>query len=806
MNKTYIIIIALFASLSLMAENLKVSQASLQGKITTKTGEPIIGATLFFPELKTGTITNTEGKYKLQNLPKNTMLCQVSAAGYKMIAENIDLKTVDNKDFVMEESVIEMNEVVVTGQAGASQAIKMPTPISVITLADLQQHGSTNIIDAIASQPGISQITTGSGISKPVIRGLGYNRVIVMKDGVRQEGQQWGDEHGIEIDEFDVGRVEILKGPASLMYGSDAMAGVINLFSAPLLPQGAMKLNALANYQTNNGLMAYSLNYAGHKNAFVWDFRYSNKQAHAYQNKYDGYVFNSGFSENAASALLGINNWWGYSHLTLSTYQLTPGIVEGERDVTTGQFIKPIVLSDGSEGTAIASHSDFMSYSHQIPYQQVKHYKAVWNNNILIGDGSLKSTFGYQQNRRQEFADVLNPDTYGLYFLLHTLTYDIHYTLPEKKGFALSYGVNGMYQNSLNKGIEYLVPEYQLFDAGAFVVAKKSWRKIDISGGLRYDNRSENSNALYLNANEEKTTATDPTARLRFAKLAENFGGISGSIGASYQPSEHWNMKLNFSRGFRAPNISELASNGVHEGTIRYEIGNPNLKAESSLQTDYELGYNTEHVSAKLNLFANNINNYIFSRKLSNSIGQDSIMTGFPVYKFDSGNAQIMGGEFSIDIHPHPLDWLHFENSFSYVHSQLKNQPDSTKYLPFTPAAKLKSDIRIDINNVGKYVKNSYLSFGVEHYFNQNNIYWAYNTETATSGYTLFNASIGGDIVSKKKTICSIYLSGTNLTDIAYQSHLSRLKYAATNEVTGRTGVFNMGRNISIKLIVPVDL
>jgi len=152
------------------------------------------------------------------------------------------------------------------------------------------------------------------------------------------------------------------------------------------------------------------------------------------------------------------------------------------------------------------------------------------------------------------------------------------------------------------------------------------------------------------------------------------------------------------------------------------------------------------------------------------------------------------------------LDWLHFENSFSYVHSQLKNQPDSTKYLPFTPAAKLKSDIRIDINNVGKYVKNTYLSVGVEHYFNQNNIYWAYNTETATSGYTLFNASIGGDIVSKKKTICSIYLSGTNLTDIAYQSHLSRLKYAAINEVTGRTGVFNMGRNISIKLIVPVDL
>ncbi len=806
MYKIHTIILALLMCFNLTAETTNVSQTSLKGKISGKNGEPIIGATIFFSELKAGTVTDINGNYTIEHLPKRSMLCQINSGGYKMIAENIDLKTINTRDFIMEESVVEINEVVVTGQVGASQVVKMPTPISVVTLADIQQHSSTNIIDAIASQPGISQVTTGSGISKPVIRGLGYNRVVVMKDGVRQEGQQWGDEHGIEIDEFDINRVEILKGPASLMYGSDAMAGVINMFSAPILPQGSMKLNALANYQTNNGLMAYSLDFAGHKKTFVWDLRYSNKQAHAYQNKYDGYVFNSGFKENAASALVGINNWWGYSHLSLSTYQLTPGIVEGDRDATTGQFIKPIAHSDGSEGTAFATHFDAMSYTPQIPYQQVKHYKAIWNNNILIGDGSLKSTFGYQQNRRQEFADVLNPNTYGLYFLLQTLTYDIHYTMPEINGVALAYGVNGMYQNSMNKGIEYLVPEYRLFDAGAFIVAKKSWDKLDISGGMRYDNRSEKSDALYLNGSEEKTTATDPTAALRFAASSRNFGGISGSIGASYQPSKNWSTKLNFSRGFRAPNISELSSNGVHEGTIRYEIGNTSLKAENSLQVDYELGYNTEHVSAKMNLFANTISNYIFSRKLSNTNGQDSIMNELPAYKFNSGTAQMMGGEFSIDIHPHPLDWLHFENSFSYVHSQLKNQPDSTKYLPFTPPAKLKSDIRVDMNNVGKYIKNGYLSFGLDHYFKQSDIFSAYNTETATDGYTLFNASAGGDIVYKKKTICSIYLSGSNLTDIAYESHLSRLKYAAINEATGRSGVFNIGRNISIKLIVPVNL
>jgi len=806
MKKILFILFALMLGTSSRADNVGNLHTNLIGKITDTHGEPMIGVTVYFPELKTGAVTNNLGNYKIDNLPKRTLLVQIAALGYKLIAESIDLKTSKTKDFVLTESVVEINEVVVTGQSGATQMIKMPTSVSVLTQKELQQHSSTNLIDAISSQPGISQITTGSGISKPVIRGLGYNRVVVLNDGVRQEGQQWGDEHGIEMDENEVSRVEILKGPASLMYGSDAMAGVINFFSAPILSQGKMKLNALANYQTNNGLMAYSLNFAGHKKALVWDVRYSNKQAHAYQNKQDGYVYNSGFRENALSGLLGISSWWGYSHLNISTYHLTPGIVEGDRDSATGQFIKPVELENGTAGETIAGNSDFMLYKNLMPYQQVKHYKAVWNNNILIGEGSLKATIGYQQNRRQEFAEVLTPNDYGLYFLLHTVSYDVHYLLPEKNGFEISFGTNGMYQNSLNKGIEFLVPEYSLFDAGLFVIGKKSWGKLNVSGGLRYDNRFETGEALYLNANGEKTTETDAASMHRFAGFSSNFGGISGSLGATYQLSENWNTKLNLSRGFRAPNISELGSNGVHEGTIRYEIGDPKLKSESSLQLDYELGYNTEHVSAKINFFANNISNYIFSRKLSGSLGGDSIADGVPAYKFNSGNAQLVGGEATIDIHPHPLDWLHFENSFSIVNAQLQHQSDSTKYLPFTPASKWKSDIRADFDELSKYMKNCFLSLGLEYYFKQEKIYSAFNTETKTPAYTLLNASVGGDIVIKNKHVCSLYFSGSNLADIVYQSHLSRLKYSAVNNVTGRMGVYNMGRNISFKLVIPVDL
>jgi len=806
MKKIFIFLISLVVALNISADVIATSQTSLQGKITDKNGEPIIGVNIYFPELKTCATTNIQGVYLIDNLPRHKLSIQINSVGYKLISENIDLALTTHKDYVMQESITEITEVTVIGQGLNSQITKTPTPVSVVTLTELQQHPSTNIIDALSSQPGVSQITTGGGISKPVIRGLGYNRVVVVNDGVRQEGQQWGDEHGIEIDENQVNRAEILKGPASLLYGSDAMAGVISFFSAPILPQGKMQLNASANYQTNNGLMAYSLDYAGHKKTFVWDMRYSGKQAHAYQNKDDGYVYDSGFKENAASALLGVSNWWGYSHLTLSMYHLTPGIVEGNRDSLSGKFTKDVILPDGTVGSAIATHNDLTSYSHQLPYQQVYHYKAVWNNNIMIGDGNLKASVGYQQNRRQEFANVLTPDNYGLYFQLHTVNYDVHYEMAERNGYSFSFGVNGMGQRSLNKGTEFLVPEYGLFDIGSFAVAKKSIGKLDLSGGIRFDNRSENGKDLYLNADDAKTTASDPAAVQRFSAFSKNFNGVSGSIGASLQLNDHWITKLNLSRGFRAPSIGELASNGVHDGTVRYEIGNSGLKSEHSLQLDYELGYNTEHVSAKVNLFANNIRNYIYSHKINSVNGGDSIRSGYSTYKFNSGNALLFGGEAYLDIHPHPLDWLHFENTFSYVHSELQNQSDSTRYLPFTPAPKWTSDIRVDLDHTGKLLKNTYFSFGIEHDFKQADIFSAYNTEAVTDAYTLLNAGIGTDIVWNKHKLFSVIINGTNLADIAYQSHLSRLKYSPENYATGQQGVYNMGRNISFKLIVPVDL
>lgn len=770
-------------------------KASLRGKVTDKSsGEPLPGVSIYFPDLKTGTISQADGTYFIDKLPVAKLLVQARFMGYKMATETIDLTNTHSFNFTLDVSVAEISEVVVTGQSGGIENSRTPSPIAIVPHTQMLQNTSTNIIDALTKVPGVAQITTGSGISKPVIRGMGYNRVVVVNDGIRQEGQQWGDEHGIEIDENTVNRVEILKGPASLAYGSDAMAGVINMISAPTQPEGSVKGNISSNYQTNNGLVNNSANLSGNKNGLSWDVRYSNKMAHAYQNKYDGYVYNSGFREQAANTTLGINRSWGFSHLHLSMYALKPGIVEGERDSLSGKFIKA--------NTGIAGNSDFHSYQPEAPFQKINHYKAVWDNRFFIGQSKLEATIGFQQNRRKEFE---SPAEYGLFFLLNTLNYDFKYVLPEKNNWKLTAGINGMGQQSENRGTEFLVPEYTLFDFGVYAIASKRIGKLDLSGGLRYDSRSEDGKALYLNENEEVTESSDPNATERFSAFSRTFSGISGSIGATWQISESVYSKLNVSRGFRAPNIAELGSNGVHEGTQRYEIGNPGLKPETSLQLDYALGLNTTHVSAELNVFTNAVNHYIFSNKLSSMQEPDPLFDNLPAFRFTEGNARFYGGEFQIDFHPHPLDWLHLENSFSYVNGTLKNQPAESRYLPFIPAPVWISDVKAEFDKVNRFLANSYISFGIEKTWKQNYFYAAYGTETATPSYTLLNMGIGTDFVSGNKTRFSVYISANNLTDVAYQSHLSRLKYVGYNHATGRAGIFNMGRNISFKLIIPIN-
>ena len=665
---------------------------------------------------------------------------------------------------------IELKQVVVTGPTGAVKMQDMSMPAGIVDRNSLRMTPATNIVDAVAKLPGVAQVSTGSGISKPVIRGLGYNRVVVVADGVRQEGQQWGDEHGVEIDANAVSSVEVLKGPASLLYGSDALAGVLKLNTDPVVPLDKIRLNVNTEYHTNSGLVNYSFNYGGNKPGWSWNLCYGDKFAHAYKTPGDGYVPNTQFRERAFSGMLGINKAWGHTRLVGSYFHLTPSIAEGERDPLTGQLVQ--------------TYADAKTYHHGLPFQQVYHYKAVLDNAFYLGEGRLNAVLAYQQNRRQEFEA---PDQYGLYLKLYTVNYNVHYvTRRLAEDWRITSGVSGMWQRSLNEGDEFLIPDYSLFDFGFFVTTTANVGSWALNGGLRFDNRHLDSRELMDDGD------------LRFQAFKRNFSGFTASVGAVWHATEHLDLRANAARGFRAPNISELASNGVHEGSLRYEVGNRDLKPEFSLQFDLGAELTTTWLDAQLSLFSNRIDNYIFIHRTGEVINDE-----FMTYRYDCGDAQLLGGEFALDIHP--WHFLHLGSSFALVNAVQLHQPEESKYLPFTPAPRWQSDIKWEILHDGRVLNNAFVSLGVDYNFKQDHYYRVDDTETATPDYCLLNAAIGTDIMYKGKRVACLSLMGTNLTNKAYQSHLSRLKYADVNPATGRQGVLNMGRNIIVKLAIPLE-
>lgn len=783
-------------------------QFTLTGKVLDKsTGKALPGASVYLPEIKKGTIANKEGVFTL-NIEAGAHVLEISYVGYATDVENIRLQNNLEKNFYLNSSVLEGGNVIVTSFLRATSTRRTPTPVTIIKKDELFRGVSSNLIDALSKVPGVSQISTGPAISKPIIRGLGYNRVVVMNDGIRQEGQQWGDEHGIEIDEYNVSRTEVLKVPASLIYGSDALAGVINIISNVPVSEGVIKGNVFSNYQTNNRLMGNHFDLSGNNKGFIWGVNYSAKNAGDFKNKYDGNVFNSRFLERNGGGYIGIEKNWGYTQLSFSNFYQNLGVVEGDRD-EAGSFV---MMKDvnGQVEAMIVDAAEEKRFTPRAPMQKIQHTKYTLDNNIKIGNDRLKATFGVQQNQRMEFGNVLDLEEKELFFDLKTFNYAVQYLQAEKNNWKNTFGVNGMRQTNTNRGEEALVPNYTSFDIGAFYYTQKRTDKTSWSGGLRYDQKYMN----YINP-AQFVCPPGMACPALYNPIESNkqFNNISGAIGVAHDVNDQLTLKFNIARGFRAPNMAELASYGAHEGTNRFEYGNELLRSEKSLQFDAAVEWSNEHMSIAGNVFYNTVKDYIFYQKLNAVAGGDSIIMDYAhddageelyAFAFRQKDAHLYGAEFNVDFHPHPLDWLHVENSVSLIRGQFKDALDGSKNLPGIPSARWLSEVRIELFKKSKLIKNSFINLQLDNVFAQNNPFTGYNTETQTPAYTLLNIGYSTQIQHRNKTLFSVSLVGQNLADVAYQHHLNRLKYGPMNEATGRMGVFNMGRNFSFKVNIPI--
>jgi iron complex outermembrane receptor protein len=715
--KKYIIALLLGLSSFLQAQN------SISGKVTDSKNNPLVGVIVDAADTHKATKTDENGVYTLTGLPNGDVSLIFSYVGFATQNRKVvKIQNTQTLDVVLVEMAFQMDEVIVSTPFSKLQSQNV-MKVDKESIKSMQQKGSATLIEGLATIPGVSQISTGTSIGKPVIRGLSGNRVLVYSQGVRLENQQFGDEHGLGLNDAGVENVEVIKGPASLLYGSDALGGV--LFFNP-------EKFALANtFQGDFGQRLFS-NTLGSSTTLglktsTDNWKYLIRGAYNTQSDYkipDGdRVTNTRFQEMDFKVAIGYSNTKFSSVLRYNYNNLDLGIPE-----------------DGIADQTTLKKTEY-------PKQGVYNNLFSLNNTLYFNTSKLDVNLGYIRNDRNEFEDS---DVAVLHMILNTFDYNIKYYLPAMGKFETIFGVQGMSQDNKNLGEEYLIPDAVTNDFGVFGTSVYSWGSNTLQAGIRYDNRHLVSDE-YGNADEEGY----------FEALDKKYNSFNASLGYKTDLATDLTFRLNVATGFRAPNLAELSSNGVHEGTFRYEIGNPNLKTEQNLQTDLDLEYKASHFEFSVSGFYNHINDYIYSSPTGAEIDE------FNVYNYIQNNANLYGGEVALHIHPHPLDWLHFETSFATVTGKLQ----SGGYLPQIPANNWNNTIKTDFV-IGKWLEEGFATLNVSSTFSQNNVS---GYDIPSDDYTLLNIGFGGK-VKLGKTAFDINLNGNNLLNKTYIPHLSRLK------------------------------
>ncbi|ANI89046.1 energy transducer TonB [Arachidicoccus ginsenosidimutans] len=793
-----------------------------------QTKRPVNFCSVQILQIPTGTTTDANGIFKI-NIPENAEHFRLifSAIGYQR--DTIDAQ--NNLTVYLTPQNNLLNDVVVTGTSKAIRIKENPVAMVSVSQKAIEQTISENTIDAISQNaPGFAAVKTGPNVSKPFINGLGYNRVLTLYDGVlRVETQQWGDEHGVPMDDYTIDRAEVIEGPSSLMYGSDAIAGVLSMFV--VLPKDTDRLihgKFLSEYQTNNGLIGNSLilNY-GSKH-WSYALRGSERIAKNYSNPIDGRVYNTGFKMQNLSAFAGYKNAKGYSHFNLTYYNNRQGIPDGSRDSLTRKFTYQIYETEGENINIpqvdtitirpIVPNNILNSYKLSPLSQRIQDFRIYTDNQYQLGQSEIKATLGFEQNIRREYDHPTDVNQAGEYIVLNTVDYAVRYNAPSVWNIQPSVGVNGMYQTNSNKNAtDFPIPDYHLFDIGSYFYGLWKYKQWTIAGGIRYDRRSENGDDMYIKANPvtgfyRQVFSNDTVGSAhQFNAFHFSFQGITGSVGATYALNNQISLKVNIARGYRAPNITEIASNGLDPGAHIYYVGNLDFKPEFSLQEDLGLLGTYNDFSFELSVYNNYIQNYIYEDLEVDKNGVPVVIVpGNKTFQYQQTNAELYGLNATFNVHPQSWKAFQFDNSFSMVYGnnlnpKYKNAKTQGQYLPFIPPPRWLSSIDYDIETKNKILQNISLKVTTDLNLAQNRYLGLYNTETPTAVYTLLNFYATADVHYSKNNIINVECAVNNLLNTAYQNHLSRLQYFEyyTQSPNGHLGIYNPGRNFCFKVIVP---
>ena len=723
----------------------------LAGKIIdNETKEPIPFANIFLSDLGIGTASNNEGEFEFKNDIPNHNILKISALGYSDVVLEINEETNRSElKISLTPKHYHLHEVVVSSGTGELQDYSISSVASK-PLSELNIIPNTNLGEAITNLEGVYNASTGKGIYKPVVRGLTGIRVLTFVNGVRLENQQWAGDHGLGVSSIGIGQVEVIKGPSSLLYGSDALGGVLYLKEESFAQSNSIEASLNSKFESNTMGFQNGVAFKMSKNNFRFNV-FANQQNYAdYQTPSGDFVKTSRFKGIGSKFLLGYNRKKWVTKLGYNYSNNVIGIPGHTHDtlVTASTFLRSTQVRE--EGR---------------PSQKISNHLISFDNQFFFHNSTLKITLGQILNKLEEYEKFTIPD-FGVQ--LNTSTYYVRYKYKFSEELNLIGGAQGLYQENKNTSDaeQQLIPNNTQIDNGIFGVLSGKRNKINYQLGIRYDNRIINLSNSQLEA--------------------FNYSSFNYSAGASYT-SEHISLRMNISSGIRNPHVSELLSEGGHSAVQRYEVGDVNIKPETGNQIDLAVKYKNEHIDILVNPFVNFLTNYVYLSPV------DSVVDGFQVYNYEQAESAIlMGGEVVLHYHPHFLHDFHLETSFSFV--QGENTEGNTP-LSFIPQPRLATQITYNFDNL----KNKFISlknFTIQHQFfaNQDR---TVEYELSSTNYNLFNAGINCDL-SFRKIEGELGIGAQNILNEEYIDHLSALKiYQLANP--GRNFYVSLKLNINQK-------
>lgn len=718
------------------------SQARISGVVSDQSsGEPLPGVNVYIPEIQKGTFTDGKGKYFIGQLPRGHFKIQFSSIGYKTVVKEADFADADiTMDVGLTPEIIHTQAVVISGGAYSTQhdnAVKIES----VSRKRMDETGDIGVMKKLSSVPGVAVISKGTGITTPVIRGLSTSNILVLNNGIRMEDYQFSVNHPYLLNEFGIDRVEIIKGAASLLYGSDAVGGVLNFIREKPAPVGKVIGDLHTAYNVNTNGVSCNLGVKGTHKSFFWGMRAGGKTFEDYTDGNGNFVPNSRFNEASIKTFTGFNASFGVFRVDYEYMKMKPGLT-----------VPPSIALVDTKGR-----------KNEVWYQDLTGHQLSSKNTFFLNRWKLDANVSYQFNARKLMTNPQGPDFTDVDMRLQTLNWDVKGNYHISKGHSLILGVSGMVQQNRNRQApEHVLPDYNLNDESLLTLYNGNInQRLFLQAGLRYDFR-------HIDVPEQEQFE-DP--------LFRHYGNISGSVGGTYQLlKEVLLLRLNLASAFRTPGIAELTEDGQHGA--RYEVGDPNLKSQRNYETDVSLHYHSGIFLADVAGFYNHINNYIYLSPTADTTGE-----GLQIFRYVQNDADLSGFECSAELLP--LAWLNLQAGYSFLRAEQTNGEN----LPLIPQNRLNGKITFSKTSKKWYRKVSFW-LKAEYAFKQDR---PAAFELETPAYWLMNAGADAKMQFGRQTV-DLRFNLNNLFNETYLDHLSTL--------TG-TGYYNIGRNFTVALRIP---